>query len=300
MAVMESLTWLLLLMTAEAAGPWVLSSGDIDVYLGLEQRRSTALVGDGNSVDLTGDGLSSFGVNAALTAGIVPGVEGWLSVPWYTSRVLNPADERCATLGLEACRTSQGIGAVQARLRGLVLDELYGAPVSLTMGGELRLGELTADTRSRLTALGDGTTDLAGFAAVGRSGGLAEGVWSASLESGWRYRLKNDAAEGIPGNEVFGDVEVLAGTALWWRTGLVAYGLWRPSGNNLSETDFSDPERFVALRVRSVKVGGKLLLRNEQSWSLSTSVLRTVYAQNVPSDELIISTGLSVWRPAAL
>ena len=47
-----------------------------------------------------------------------------------------------------------------------------------------------------------------------------------------------------------------------------------------------------------MQVGGKLLLRNEQNWTVVLSGLRTVYAQNVPSDELIISVGLSRWRAA--
>jgi hypothetical protein len=98
---------------------------------------------------------------------------------------------------------------------------------------------------------------------------------------------------------MFGDVEVLIGPSLWWKVGLVTIGLWRPNGEDLTTTDYDSPERFVATRARSVQSGGKLLLRSEQNWTLSLSGLRTVYAQNVPSDELIVSAGLSIWRPAA-
>ena len=149
----------------------------------------------------------------------------------------------------------------------------------------------------RLTSLGDGGADLGTFVAFGRSGGLGEsGVWSASSEVGWRYRFKN-TTENIPGNEMFGDVEVLIGPSMWWKVGLVTIGLWRPNGEDLTTTDYDSPERFVALRARSVQSGGKLLLRSEQNWTLALSGLRTIYAQNVPSDELIVSAGLSIWRP---
>ncbi|MFT5680211.1 MAG: hypothetical protein ACI8RZ_001117 [Myxococcota bacterium] len=254
-------------------------------------------MGNGTSVDLAGDGLSTFGMIAGVTAGLIPRVDGQLFVPWYRSRVLNEGDPDCALRGLQACKTSTGLGTINLRIRGQLLDELYGAPVSLTLGGELRQGQLTADTRARLTAIGEGTADAGGFLAMGRSGGFGEGVWSASTEVGWRYRFKNTTT-GAPGNEVFGDVELLAGPTPSWKVGLVGIGLLRPNGLDLGETDFTDPERFVALRVRSVQVGGKLLLRNDRSWTVVLSGLRTVYAQNVPSDELIISAGISMWQPA--
>ncbi len=292
------MTLMLLVGGAEAGGPWVLSPGDLDLYVATEHRQAMSLVGNGAPVDLAGEGLSTFGMLAGVTAGLAPRVDGQVFVPWYSSRVLNTEDPDCELRGLDACRASAGVGTVTLRLRGLVLDELYGAPVSLTLGGELRQGQLTAETRSRLTSLGEGTADVGGFLAAGRSGGLAQGVWSASTELGWRYRFPV-TTDGVPGNEVFGDVELLIGPSSWWKVGAVTIGLWRPDGNDLGETDFSDPERFVALRVRSVQAGGKVLLRNQRGWTAVFSGLRTVHAQNVPDDELIVSVGLSMWRPAS-
>ena len=53
----------------------------------------------------------------------------------------------------------------------LALDELYGPPLSLAVGGELRVGTFTAPERAQLTNLGEGTTDLGAFLSAGRSGG---------------------------------------------------------------------------------------------------------------------------------
>ncbi|MFT5680889.1 MAG: hypothetical protein ACI8RZ_001795 [Myxococcota bacterium] len=294
------MVWWLFLAEAMAGGPWVLSAGDFDVYSGLESRRATTLTnstGDGNT--LPGGGVSTMGAVGILSAGILPGLQGSIQVPIHRSRSLASDDTACDDLGLGACKTSQGIGTVTMQLKGQVLDELYGAPVSAALVGELRLGDLTAPTRARLTSLGEGTTDLGVFASVGHSGGLGSGFWSGQVEGGWRYRFPNATVSGqsVPGSEILANLEVLAGSAAW-SIGPTAYFMTRAGGVTLEETDLTSTERYVALQTTSAHVGGKLLLRSAANWTVSLSGLRSVFSQNGFGDELIISAGVSVWRPA--
>ena len=92
---------------------------------------------------------------------------------------------------------------------------------------------------------------------------------------------------------------MLAGAAPSWSLGPASYLLVRQGGVALSETDMDSAERFVALRTTSLHVGGKLLLRSQSSWTVSLSGFRTVLSRNGFGDELIISAGVSMWRPAA-
>lgn len=285
------------------SGPWTLSPGDLDLYVGSESRRTTTLVnGAGTSADLTGGGVSTIGAVGVVSMGIVSRVEGSLMVPAYRSRSLDSSDEDCDNIGLQACKTSEGVGTISMRLKGLLLDELYGPPLSVAVSGELRMGDLTAPTRARLTALGEGTTDLGAFLSAGRSGGLgSEGLWSAFGEFGYRYRFPNAYRDGdpLPGSEWLGGVEALFGPSQTWIIGPAVYGLVRPQGFDLEQVDFTDSERFVGLSATNVQAGGKLILRSSSQWSVSLSGLRTVYARNSFGDELIISAGIATWRPAS-
>ena len=55
-----------------------------------------------------------------------------------------------------------------------------------------------------------------------------------------------------------------------------------------------DPDRFAALRIANVTAGAKLLIRDKKNHVFVTSVGRTVYAMNNPSDRIIVSFGVSV------
>ncbi|MEL6344242.1 MAG: hypothetical protein AAFV53_14080 [Myxococcota bacterium] len=284
------------------SGPWTLSQGDLDVYVGAESRRTTTLVdGSGAAEPLPGGGVSTIGSVLVGSFGVVPRVEGSLLVPVYRSRSLAEQDPDCQSFGLEACETSGGVGVLSARLKGLIVDELFGPPVSIAVAGEMRLGDLTAPSRARLTALGEGTTDLGLYLSIGRSGGVGEGgLWSVYAEGGYRYRFPNGELNGeeVPGNEWLAVLEGLYGPNSAWMIGPSVYFLTRPQGVDLEDVSLDSPERFVGLSTTAVQAGGKLILRSSDRWSLSLSALRTVVARNSFGDELIISAGVSTWRPA--
>jgi len=286
------------------SGPWTLSPGDSDYYLGAESRRATALVnGAGEAGTLPGGGVSTTGAVGVISVGIVSRVEGTVMLPVYRSRTLDSTDARCDELGLQACAASQGVGALSVRVKGLLLDELYGPPLSVALTGELRLGDLTAPTRARLTALGEGTTDVGAFLSAGRSGGFgSEGLWSAFGEAGYRYRFPNATLDGdpLPGSELLGSLEALVGPSPTWIAGPAAYAMFRPQGFDLEDADLTSAERYVGLSAANIHVGGKLILRSSAQWSVALSVLRTAWSRNSFGEELIISAGVGAWRPAAV
>ena len=83
----------------------------------------------------------------------------------------------------------------------------------------------------------------------------------------------------------------------------MATGLWRPGGLDWYELDLTDTDRFAALRVYNVRVGGMVIVRtisptDTDNLSFTFSALRTVAAMNNPTDVTIFSIGLSVNQPS--
>ena len=295
------------------SGPWVVGAGSSSWFGAVEAQRLTQLSivtdaqGSTQEVDV-GEGLSTLGVKGIASYGILPRVELEVEIPWYRAYANRDDADLCGALGLDACRTTQGIGILRAQVKALVLDELGGAPLSASVALTSRYGAFTAPERARITNLGEGTFDLGPTVAAGRTGGLggSGGFWSAYGEAGWRYRFANtdafpSAELPVPGSEYHGTMGVLlspgAGSI---GAGPLATGLWRPGGLDWYELSdaggLSDIDRFSALRVSSVRVGAEALIRGRDGMSLSMSALRTVAARNNPSDAFVFSVGLSAYR----
>lgn len=284
-------------------GPWVVGSGQASLYVGVESQRVTRLaitVDDQRDVIDVGQGLAAFGVKGIASLGITDRVEVEAGLPWWTVRANRPDEPICAALGLQACEDVQTVGVITARTKALLLDEYFGAPVSLSLGAELRYGDFTADTRARITNVGEGTTDLGPTLAVGRVGSFGgESFFSTYGEAGWRYRFPTtraypDAPEGqlrAPQPETWAQAEFLAGTP-WLSVGPAITFLTR-AGLDWGELDLGDPDRLAALGVTTVRSGGTVVVRNQQNLALSASVLRVIYARNNPTDVLSVNLGVS-------
>jgi hypothetical protein len=296
---------LLLLATVASAGsgPWVLSEGDTAVYLGSSYERIGHLSNSKGSfsdeVAQVDDGLEKFGVQGIIGYGIHNRFDLELDIPWSYNAANRTDGALCTSIGLSACETTEGIGVITGRAKALLLDELTGAPLSISLAAELRYGGLTNATRQRLTNLGEGTTDIGPQLMVGRGGGLGNGYWNGYFQTGWRYRFPNTNVDSapIPGSEITADLEVLGGAASWWSLGMASEMLWRPEGRDIETTDFADPDRFGALRVFSLRAGGKLILRSSQRVSFVMSAMGTVYSENNPSDAFLLSAGLGFQLP---
>ena len=290
--------------TAHAGtGPWVVGSGQASVYVGLESQRITRLAitvdGARDVIDVD-QGVSSFGVKGIASLGITDRVEVEVGLPWWSVRANREDGPVCAALGLDACEKVQGIGVVQARAKTLLLDEYFGSPFSLSLAADLRYGALTADTRARITNVGEGTTDLGPVLSVGRVGQLGgAGFFSTYLETGWRYRFPTTRDYPAPGTtslrapqpEAWAQVEFLAGSSRV-SVGPAVSALTR-GGLDWGELDLADPDRFAALRFTSVRAGATAVVRNDANLAFSASVMRVVYAQNNPTDVLAVNVGVS-------
>jgi hypothetical protein len=285
-------------------GPWVVGSGQASLYTGVESQRLTKLAiqvdGERDVIDV-GQGISSFGVKAIGSLGITDRVEVELGVPWWSVRANRPDEDICAALGLSACDDVQTVGVITARTKALLLDEYFGAPVSLSLGAELRYGDFTADTRARITNVGEGTNDIGPTLAIGRIGSFGGNSFaSAYVEAGWRYRFPTtraypDAPKGelrAPQPETWFQVEAMAGPNAWFAIGPSLSYLTR-AGLDWGELDLSDPDRLAALAITTVRVGGGVVVRGDKNLALSASVLGTAFASNNPTDVLSVNLGVS-------
>jgi hypothetical protein len=284
------------------SGPWVVGEGQGSVYLGGEVQRLDRLAitvdGERQVIDV-GEGLSSVGVKGIGTVGLTPRFELQATVPWWRVQANRPDAALCGALGLGACQTTATVGVLELRGKGLALDELYGAPVSIALGGELRSGDFTSATRERITNVGEGGLDTGLFASIGRSGALGQGYWSSFVEVLGRYRFpltraypRNQGTQPAPGSELASTAELVFGPGRRFAFGPVGNALWRPWGLDWGQLDLGDRDRLGALRILNVRVGGVAVLRGPRDVTASISVLRTVAAQNNPTDVLSISAGV--------
>lgn len=271
------------------------------IYVGADTERITRLAtseGSGaDSVIDVDDGITKTSVKAIVSYGLTPGTEIVLAVPWSTNHLNRTDGALCTALG-DACTATRGIGVIDLRVKRMVVDELKGAPFTLTAGAEARFGQLTWATRSRLTNLGEGTFDLGGSAWIGRSGGLGGkgGYWSASFGGDLRYRFPLTELQGVavPGWETDGLLEVILAPAP-----LVAFGpevawFFRPDGTDVETSDFADPDWIGALAVEKIAVGAAVHLRARQGVTFSAGFFHNVWAVNNPTDALLVSAGMQV------
>lgn len=299
--------WLTWIGAANAgSGPWVVGDGQGTLYVGAEAQHLSKLAvtidGERNVVDVA-EGLNTFGVKGIASVGLGSRFEVQALVPWYDVSVSRPDHPLCGALGLDACRATRGVGVIEARVKGLLLDEYFGAPVSLALGGELRAGHLTGATRERITNRGEGTTDLGGFLTVGRTGSLGDGFWSAWVEGGGRYRVPNTDTfplgtgdTSAPGAELTFATQLLAGPGTRLAVGPSLYGLHRPGGLDYGQVDLTDVDRFAVLSITNLRVGGTAVVRASADLAATVSVLGTVASRNNPTDTVTVSVGLQVDR----
>lgn len=306
---MKQIVWAALVtwMTSGEAlagnGPWVLGAGDQQVYVGLDaQRLGNLAVSSGSYADdviQVDQGVTTLGGKLIGTFGLNRLVEVELELP-YQYAFQNDPGPVCEAVGLDACEPTHGVGVIVARGKVLLLDELLGKPLSISLGLDVRFGQPTFRFRERITNLGEGTFDIEPRLSLGRIGGLGGkgGYFSIYGDVGFRWRFPIDKDYGedglaIPGWELTGNLE-----SLFTPTGLVSIGpavgvLWRPVGVDFEDVDLADPNRFAALRILALDAGAKLLIRSGRSVTFALGVFHTIYAENNPQDVLKVSLGVA-------
>jgi hypothetical protein len=204
-------------------------------------------------------------------------------------------------VGQQACEQTQGVGIIRVGTKAQVLDELYGAPFSLSLGLDLRFGQLTAKRRERITNLGEGTFDIEPRLAIGRVGALGAkgGYWTILGDLGVRYRIPMateypgyDAP--IPGLEITFYQATLFTPVTPFSIGPTFSLLSRPQGLDFEELDLSGLDRFSAINILSMRVGLKAFIRGGDRVTVNLGFERTVYAENNPSDVVAFNAGIAL------
>lgn len=289
------------------SGPWILGPGQGTLYLGVESQRLNRLAirvdGDRDVVDV-GQGLSTFGVKAIGSLGLTSRFELQGTVPWWRVQA-NRADAPLCTqlgadVGREACETTTSVGTVELRGKGLLLDEFFGGPVSLAIGGEVRAGDFTMATRERLTNVGEGGLDTGAFVSLGRTGAVGRrGYWSGYVEVLGRYRFPVTrnlpprlGERSVPGSEFTATGEWVISPRSRIAFGPLVTMLWRPFGVDWGDVDLTDQDRLGALRVFNARVGATFAVRGPGAVVATASVLHTAAAVNNPVDVLAVTAGV--------
>jgi len=286
------------------SGPWVPGSGQGNLYLGadVQQFRSITSIAEGQrSATEIGEGLNQLNAGAVLSYGLTARLEAELSLSAHWIHPLREDANVCVALGQGSCDPTNTVGAPRAHLKWLIADELSGAPLSFAVAGVARVGAWVAPFRDRLTNAGEGTLDGGGRISIGKSGGLADGSWSASVDSTLLARSPNtrrfprgEGERSVPGAEWTTSTEVFLAPTPGWGVGPSAQLFWRPSGVDFDELAVDDPDRFGALRVMQLNVGGKFLVRDLRGNSFIVGVHRTAHAVNNPSDQWGFSAGVTL------
>lgn len=307
---MRAVGCLVALLVGSAAhagsGPWTVARGGNSLFVGLEAQRLSklAIVGeDGRDVIDVDQGLSTFGAKGIVTYGITNRVEIEGTLPWYQVTANRDDGPLCSALGFNPCDRTRSIGIIETRLKWQLADELSGAPISVAIGGQLRVGAFTHAERARITNVGEGTTDLGGFVSVGRSGSLGGkgGYWSAFADAGGLYRAPNtrdfpdgNGVRAVPGAELWAVSDVFFAPTPAFAVGPEVVVAWRPVGLDFFEADLTDIDRFASLKVMSTRVGAKVILRDERNVAYVLSFLRTVAARNNPTDTWLVQGGVNI------
>jgi hypothetical protein len=164
----------------------------------------------------------------------------------------------------------------------------------------MRLGEWTAGDRHRLTAIGEGTTDLYGSVFVGRAGS----VYATWLGVTYYHRFPVAYLRYLGGLKVPGDDINIMGDALVYPRSAIGLGpsfdvLHRTTGVNWGDVQNQDMDRYTALAVTTVKVGGKLSVRSHKYITFNASAFTTLYARNNPGDGFNVGVGVGFYLPAS-
>ncbi len=171
---------------------WVESPGrgwiDVSVYH-LDTREAFEF--DGRVRDFFADGHAvSTSVFLTLAAGLAPGVDGWVQVPYHRLRYDDARDDRLRT----------GIGDTNLYLRAAPLSYLgFDFPFAIRGGAKISVGDFAVN--SEVIPLGDGQTDWEVIAELGHS------FWPTNAYAngwiGYRWRKPNDAAQRDFADEAF-------------------------------------------------------------------------------------------------
>ena len=257
---------LLTLCTALAAeGPWTVRPGQHEVYLGASYDTTTSYVGDDGEEQELPSPIVGYGAKALYQVGVAENLSLAAQVPVAHVRATDaPSDS-------ELYEATTGLGQLSGQVRYTAIDRGHAA---LGARAGVRSGALHAETRDRLTNVGEGTTDAGVGLALGTQTLLGRGFLTASVDADYWYRFQ--VATGLDGEKLPAN-EITAG-AMALYSFHPAFGiagamdtLQRLGGLEMDELSGVDGElRWVALNARNLKAAPTSVCISATCWSGAT------------------------------
>ncbi len=281
-------------------GPWALQPGASSAYFGTYQQRFRKVdtTGGGESLE---DGVVTNAFTGVVTLGLADRVEVEAGASFARSRHLDPASLACTRPGRpeDFCDLSQGLNATQLSVKGLLLDEAQLRPLSVALSGRFRSTDWVNGARGRLTALGEGQSDVGAVLSAGRTATLGgRGWYRVSADVGYWYRFALALEPKVPGDDIQANLAALVSPTGPWAIGPNLDLLYRLQGTDLSmDVDLSSPNGFASLQVAQLKAGGTASISGSQGLTVSASAYGTLWAMNNPTDAYVVAVGVGYYRP---
>lgn len=284
---------------AQAISPSPLQMGAYTVYLGASHSKWSQYRANGDPSDLPAPVIDK-GLTAYYAVGLSDRMDIGLNIPIQQTSMGEGAPSG------EMFETTTGLAAASASSRVLIAREGGTLPFTLSGIGSFRVGSYHAETRDRLTNIGEGSIDFGAGLLMGRV--LLAGSGTLWIELGGQYWYRIPASFGsgedkYPGDDISYSSEI--GYSFHPKVGVAAVidGYQRLSGVDYpalaNDSSIPPEEQWTALKGAQTKVGGKLNVYATDRITVSSSFLAAVSAVNNPVDEKVIGLGVSYYRPTS-
>ena len=247
------------------------------------------------------DTVVNKGVMLYYAVGVAEKLDISISIPAQQASIGDEAPD------IDMFKTTTGIGQASTNLRYLLFQEGGSLPITISATSGLRVGTYHAESRSRLTNIGEGSIDIGGGLLMGKVQMAGRGFLWVDLSAVYWKRIPSTFAFGeykFPGDDINYNAE--AGYSFHPKIGLagVIDGYQRMSGVDypslINNPDIPEQEQWTALKGAQLKAGGKLNVYATNKLTLSASALLSVYSVNNPVDEKSFGIGLSFYQPPSI
>ena len=284
---------------AQAVSPSPLQMGAYNVYLGVNYGKWSQFRSNGDPSDLPAPVIDK-GLTAYYAVGVSERMDIGLNIPIQQTAMGEGAPDG------EMFAPTTGLGAASANSRILIAREGDALPFTVSGIASFRVGSYHAETRDRLTNIGEGSIDFGAGLLLGRV--LLAGPGTLWIEAGAQYWRRIPASFGTttekyPGDDISYNSEI--GYSFHPKVGVagVIDGYQRLSGVDYpalaNDSTIPVEEQWTALRGAQMKAGGKLNVYATDKITVSSSFLAAVSAVNNPVDEKVIGLGVSYYRPTS-
>lgn len=285
---------------AQAVSPSPLQMGAYNAYLGFNYGKWSQFRATGDSSDLPAPIIDK-SLMAYYAVGVSERMDLSLTIPFQQTEMGDGAPSG------EMFETTTGLSSVGVNSRILLSREGDLLPVTISGQGGFRVGSYHAESRGRLTNIGEGSIDFGGGVLIGRV--LLAGPGTLWIEAGSTYWKRIPASfsggeEKYPGDDISYNTEVGYSFHPKFGLAMVLDGYQRLTGVDYpalaSDPTIPEQEQWTALKGGQIKAGGKVNVYITEKITISSSFLYSAYAINNPVDEQVIGFGVGYFRPPSL